>query len=199
MGIPVISVDGQIVRQIRTYVLRCFSCMKSVNAVRRWCTEFVTFLLPCRITRDTTRRFCATCGNDSLRRLTVSIDESGKTCYHLAKNKRIATRGTKVWLSWRCVCMSYGPFVQYSLPLPKGGRNSDVHILKEDQAVTWKPPRTRKMPTVHALDPDFLALSSPFAAHDVSSRGAQIVFAKGGRNGRTRNPNETRKKGKRKT
>lgn len=65
--------------------------------------------------------------------------------------------------------------------------------------MTWKPPRTRKMPKVHALDPDFVALSSPFAAHDVSSRGAQIVFAKGGRTGRSRNPNEARKRRKRKT
>jgi RNA-binding protein NOB1 len=100
MGIPVISVDGQIVRQIRTYVLRCFSCMKSVNAVRRSLVcPSVILSLSCRITRDTMRRFCANCGNDTLRRLTVSLDESGKTCYHLAKNRPITTRGTKVWLS----------------------------------------------------------------------------------------------------
>lgn len=55
------------------------------------------------------------------------------------------------------------------------------------------------MPVVDALDPNFMARSSPFAAHDVTSRGAQIYFARGGRGGRMKNPNEARKKtGKRK-
>ena len=49
-----------------------------------------------RITKDTTRQFCPSCGHNTLLRLPVSVDESGKTCYHMAPKKQISTRGTKV-------------------------------------------------------------------------------------------------------
>jgi len=57
MGLNVLSVDGMLVRQVRTYVMRCYGCM--------------------RITKDTSRQFCPHCGNKTLRRLSTSIDENG--------------------------------------------------------------------------------------------------------------------------
>ena len=68
-------------------------------------------------------------------------------------------------------------FLQYSLPLPKGGRHAINPILSADQRVTYKPPRSRATP-LNALDSDYLAGSSPFAPNDVTSRGVNIAFRK---------------------
>ena len=60
--------------------------------------------------------------------------------------------------------------------------------------------RRRRVNKVDPLDPDYIARSSPFAAHDVTSRGFKVAFAKGGggRGGGRRNPNAVGPKGKRK-
>ncbi|XP_065827189.1 RNA-binding protein NOB1-like [Oscarella lobularis] len=168
IGIPVVSVDGYVIRQARTYALHCHACMK--------------------ITRDSTRVFCFNCGNKTLRRVSMTTDTSGKTQYHVGKrNQFTTTRGTK-----------------YSLPLPKGGKHSsgEEPILKEDQIITSKPRRMKKMTSVDALDPNYVARESPFALKDVASRGAQLAFRQrgGGTGGKSKNPNEVRrrKSGKRK-
>ena len=87
--------------------------------------------------------------------------------------------------------------LQYSLPLPKGGRHADNPITAPDQRVTYKD-RRRRMNKVNPLDPDYVARHSPFTMKDVTSRGAQIAFAKGGRGGRRKNPNQVKPKGRRK-
>jgi len=87
--------------------------------------------------------------------------------------------------------------LQYSLPLPKGGRHSDIPILAPDQRVTYKE-RRRRANKLDPLGPDYVTNSSPFAMNDVTSRGANLAFTKGGRGGRRRNPNQVRPKGKRK-
>lgn len=86
--------------------------------------------------------------------------------------------------------------VQYSLPKPKGGRHANNPFILPDQKVTYCQPKKRAS-KVDVFSPDYTALSSPFAAHDVTSRGANMAFAKGSL-ARPRNPNEVRRKGKRK-
>ncbi|GFN75130.1 RNA-binding protein nob1 [Plakobranchus ocellatus] len=75
MGLNVLSVDGMLIKRAKSYVLRCFGCM--------------------RITKDTSKIFCPHCGNKTLKRLSTTIDEDGTVRYWLAKNYTIRTRGTK--------------------------------------------------------------------------------------------------------
>ncbi|CAG5132962.1 unnamed protein product, partial [Candidula unifasciata] len=75
MGLHVLSIDGLLIKRAKSYVLRCFGCL--------------------RITKDTSRQFCPHCGNKTLKRLSTTIEEDGSVRYWLAKNYTIRTRGTK--------------------------------------------------------------------------------------------------------
>jgi RNA-binding protein NOB1 len=76
------------------------------------------FVLKCygcfTICKDMERKFCPKCGNNTLLRFSASTDENGNVTYTQAQ--RLTTRGTI-----------------YSIPFPKGGRNSNDLILSEDQ------------------------------------------------------------------
>ncbi|CAM2715550.1 unnamed protein product [Rotaria socialis] len=63
MGIPVLSVDGLLIRTARSYVLKCRICPG--------------------VTLQMTKKFCPECGNPSLQRASVSVDVSGQRHYHL--------------------------------------------------------------------------------------------------------------------
>ncbi|CAF0770329.1 unnamed protein product [Rotaria sordida] len=68
MGIPVLSVDGLLIRTARSYVLKCRVCPG--------------------VTRQMTKQFCPECGNPSLQRASVSIDSSGQRHYYLTGRYR---------------------------------------------------------------------------------------------------------------
>ena len=78
----------------------------------------------CRICKDSSKKFCPSCGNPTLLRtsVTMSVSEDGtsKTEVHLKKNFQYKTRGTI-----------------YSIPSPKPGSaktgSGDGLILREDQ------------------------------------------------------------------
>ena len=78
----------------------------------------------------------------------------------------------------------------------KGGRHANNPVVVADQRITYCQPR-KKGTKVDVFSPDYVSSSSPFAVHDVTSRGANISFSKGSRHV-PKNPNEVRKKGKRK-
>ncbi|KAL9976499.1 hypothetical protein ACROYT_G013808 [Oculina patagonica] len=156
MGFHVISVDGMLIREARSYVLKCYACFK--------------------VTSQLQRKFCPSCGNSTLVRVSVSVDENGVTHYQLPNRKKpFNIRGKK-----------------YPLPLPRGGRHSENPVLTEDQ------PRgqhrlPRKKDNMNVFDPDYISRVSPFAAKDVTSRASQLGYhLKGGQN--RRNPNEVKKK-----
>ena len=90
-----------------------------------------------------------------------------------------------------CCCLP----VQYSVPKPKGGRHANNPFTLPDQKVTYCQPKKRES-RLDVFSPDYFSLSSPFVAHDVTSRGANMAFAKGSL-AKPRNPNEVRRKGKR--
>jgi len=68
MGIPVLSVDGLLIRTARSYVLKCRVCPG--------------------VTRQMTKKFCPECGNPSLQRASVSVDSSGQRHYYLTGRYR---------------------------------------------------------------------------------------------------------------
>jgi RNA-binding protein NOB1 len=57
IGIPVIGIDGKIIKRIKNYILKCASC-----------TEFIY---------DTKRVFCEKCGNNITMKIGFSIDNEG--------------------------------------------------------------------------------------------------------------------------
>lgn len=86
--------------------------------------------------------------------------------------------------------------LQYSIPLPKPGRQANNVILSEDQKkATQRLPKSRD--STNPLDQDFIARSSPFTFKDVTSK----AFTKGFhlKQNTRKNPNEGKKtKSKRK-
>ena len=94
MQLKLTTIDGRRIRSKRYYVMKCTACFA--------------------VTKNTTKIFCAKCGNQSLVKATVSVGEDGVE--HLGMPRRQNTRGTR-----------------FSLPLPKGGRNSSDVITSEDQ------------------------------------------------------------------
>lgn len=113
MGLSLVGIEGQRIKQVKSWVLRCHACAK--------------------ICKDSERKFCPHCGNPTLLRTSVtstSPDATGKAGtgqsqgglqVHLKKNFQYRNRGTI-----------------YSLPLPKpgkaGGKPASVPVLREDQA-----------------------------------------------------------------
>eukprot|EP00012_Vannella_robusta_P002965 CAMPEP_0206189670 /NCGR_PEP_ID=MMETSP0166-20121206/4302_1 /ASSEMBLY_ACC=CAM_ASM_000260 /TAXON_ID=95228 /ORGANISM="Vannella robusta, Strain DIVA3 518/3/11/1/6" /LENGTH=398 /DNA_ID=CAMNT_0053605621 /DNA_START=1062 /DNA_END=2259 /DNA_ORIENTATION=- len=84
MGIKLLSIDGLQIRNVRNWTLRCYACM--------------------RVSPDRDRLFCKFCGNKTLRKISIFIDESGEVKY-VNPRRPISTRGTK-----------------FSIPKPKPGR-----------------------------------------------------------------------------
>ncbi|MCO5554303.1 hypothetical protein L7F22_007832 [Adiantum nelumboides] len=97
MGLSLVGIEGQRIKQVKSWVLRCHACAK--------------------ICKDSERKFCPHCGNPTLLRTSVtstSPDATGKAGagpsqgglqVHLKKNFQYRNRGTI-----------------YSLPLPKPGK-----------------------------------------------------------------------------
>jgi len=153
MGLRVLSVDGMLIKQVKSYVLRCYGCF--------------------RITKNTTLRFCPHCGNNTLKRLTTSIDENGSMRFHLARNYTIHKKK------------------KFSLPRPQGGKHALNPVLTADQPAPHQRPSKKALNSVDILGADFVQDSNPFRMNDVTSRAAQL-----GRHHRQQmhNPNNNRRK-----
>ncbi|OWF37986.1 RNA-binding protein NOB1-like [Mizuhopecten yessoensis] len=164
MGLNVISVDGMLIKKAKSYVLRCYACLK--------------------ITSNVLKEFCPTCGNNTLQKVTMTVEDDGSIRYFLSRRRPVSTRGTK-----------------FSLPLPKGGKHAVNPILAEDTPVAQQRSTRKSKQKIDALNPDFVTGSSPFNVNDITSRASQLGI-KQGRSSNTfnkRNPNEVRKNyGKRK-
>ena len=81
--------------------------------------------------------------------------------------------------------------LQFSIPAPKGGRQTHDILLVEDQK-TSQTRLPKKRDQINPLDPDYVTRASPFAMNDTNSR----AFALGHHIKHTqhRNPNATKKK-----
>ncbi len=107
MGLRLLSPDGRVVRSVRRWQLQCYSCWEDVVG-------------------DLSRQFCPKCGNATLARVSVSV-ENGVVRYRRS-NRGISKRG-KV----------------YPIPKPKGGRGNKDLILREDVMKQRNPDWVRKV------------------------------------------------------
>lgn len=74
MGLSLASTQGKLVREVKTWVLKCDACFT--------------------ITDKMDKLFCPTCGNATLARLGVSVAADGAPSYHYKKHRDFNTRGT---------------------------------------------------------------------------------------------------------
>ncbi|XP_067651419.1 RNA-binding protein NOB1-like [Haliotis asinina] len=149
MGLNVISVEGMLIKKAKSYVLRCFACFK--------------------ITSKMEKLFCPHCGNHTLKRIAMTVQDDGTIKYFFSRRKKLSSRGLK-----------------FSLPTPKGGKHANNPILVADQPFPHQRPTKKSLKSMDVFDPDFMALESPFCRNDVTSRAAQLGIMRKGQNGRRR-------------
>ncbi|XP_006860265.1 PREDICTED: RNA-binding protein NOB1 [Chrysochloris asiatica] len=69
MGLHVLAVNGMLIREARTYVLRCHGCF--------------------RTTSDMNRVFCSHCGNKTLKKVSVTVSDDGTLHMHFSRNPKV--------------------------------------------------------------------------------------------------------------
>ncbi|XP_048211166.1 RNA-binding protein NOB1 [Perognathus longimembris pacificus] len=69
MGLHVLAVNGMLIREARSYILRCHGCFKT--------------------TSDMSRVFCAHCGNKTLKKVSVTVSDDGTLHMHFSHNPKV--------------------------------------------------------------------------------------------------------------
>ncbi|XP_039278617.1 RNA-binding protein NOB1 [Nilaparvata lugens] len=75
IGLNVASLDGKVIKQVRTFILRCYACFRTTSVM--------------------TKLFCPHCGNRTLKKVAVSVDAEGKQTIHINMRKPLTARGKK--------------------------------------------------------------------------------------------------------
>ncbi|XP_045149728.1 RNA-binding protein NOB1 isoform X2 [Echinops telfairi] len=69
MGLHVLAVNGMLIQEARSYVLRCHGCF--------------------RTTSDMNRVFCSHCGNKTLKKVSVTVNSDGTLHMHFSRNPKV--------------------------------------------------------------------------------------------------------------
>ncbi|EFA03398.1 RNA-binding protein NOB1 [Tribolium castaneum] len=75
MNLNVAALDGRMIKQLRTYILRCYACFKTTSIM--------------------TKKFCPKCGLNTLKKVAVSLNEDGKLQIHINAKRPLTARGKK--------------------------------------------------------------------------------------------------------
>ncbi|XP_046403161.1 RNA-binding protein NOB1 isoform X2 [Ischnura elegans] len=181
VGLSVVSLEGRLIRELRTHVLRCHACFNitsnpagaSLVPGVRSNLQGASIVLGAGLKYQ----FCPKCGyQGTLKKVAVTVDENGKQVINVSCRKPITGRGKR-----------------FSVPRPKGGKHSSDPIICADQRVPQRhPSRLARMKT-DALDPDYIAGFSPFVMRDVNSRAAVLgIHGSDLKHWLRRNPNENK-------
>ncbi|GAA6222907.1 RNA-binding protein NOB1 [Lates japonicus] len=160
IGLHVLSVNGMVIKQARNYILRCHACFKT--------------------TSNMNKVFCPHCGNKTLKKLAVTLNEDGSMQMHFSRNPKVLNpRG-----------------MRHSLPQPQGGKHANNPQLVEDQRFPQQRLSRKARQKTNVFDPDYVAGASPFCENDIYSRAANLQIRDGqcGGGRRRANPNAARKK-----
>lgn len=76
IGLNVVALDGKIIKQMQTYILRCYACYKTTSIM--------------------TKIFCPSCGNKTLKRVAITLNEEGKQKIHINFRRPISKKGKRV-------------------------------------------------------------------------------------------------------
>ncbi|CAN9506552.1 unnamed protein product [Ophioblennius macclurei] len=161
IGLHAIAANGLVIQQARSHILRCHACF--------------------RTTSNMNKSFCPHCGNATLKKLAVTLQQDGSTLMHFSRNPKVlSARG-----------------LRHSLPLPRGGKHAANPHLVEDQRFPQQRLSRKARQKTDVFHPDYAAGgASPFCLNDVHSRAANLHIRDGqGGGGRRRaNPNAARNK-----
>lgn len=73
LNLNIAALDGRIIKQMRTYILRCYACFKTTSIM--------------------TKTFCPNCGHKTLKRVAVSLDENGQQVIHINLRRPLTAKG----------------------------------------------------------------------------------------------------------
>lgn len=151
MGLKILTVDGRrAIQKIKRFALRCSACGT--------------------VTRELGTKFCDSCGNAALLRVSFNVNKKGVARIYINPKKTLNTRGTK-----------------YPIPKPRGGRHNNDLILRADQVDMARQKRIEKRlerQNVDVLDPTtFYNAGAKFSPH---SKPVVVGYGR-------RNPNEVRR------
>lgn len=76
IGLNIASLEGKVIKEMRTFILRCYACFKTTGVM--------------------TKVFCPNCGNKTLKKVSVSLDDEGKQKIHINFRKTLSAKGKKV-------------------------------------------------------------------------------------------------------
>ena len=83
IGLNVISLDGKLIKQLRTFILRCYGCFKTTSIM--------------------TKVFCPNCGNKTLKKVGVSLNADGTQHLHINFRRPLTARGKRVIIFKRVI------------------------------------------------------------------------------------------------
>jgi len=165
IGLNILANNGRLIKETKTWLLRCHACFTTTAKLEK--------------------KFCPKCGNNTLKRVSVSVNPDGSQVVHISARRQLTGRGKK-----------------FPLPLPKGGKYAQNPRLFEDQPMPHQRVSKKAMVKNNPMDADWIAGNSPFTTKDVASRSA-LMGLRGdlGRSGSTntgnywdrKNPNEKRR------
>lgn len=100
MKLNVAALDGRMIKQIRTFILRCHTCFKTTSLMEKV--------------------FCPKCGNKTLKKVAVSLTENGKQVIHINLRKPLTSRGKKFSLpKFKGGKHSSNPILSEDQPMPQ--------------------------------------------------------------------------------
>lgn len=73
INLNIAALDGRIIKQMRTYILRCYGCFKTTSIM--------------------TKIFCPNCGHKTLKRVAVSMNEQGQQVIHINLRRPLTAKG----------------------------------------------------------------------------------------------------------
>ena len=75
MGLNVASPSGQVIRETKTRILRCYACFKTTPLIEK--------------------KFCPKCGNKTLKRVSVTLNADGTQQIHISTRRNLHKTGKK--------------------------------------------------------------------------------------------------------
>ena len=75
MGLHVASPTGQLIRETKTWILRCYACFKTTPLIEK--------------------KFCPKCGNKTLKRVSVTLNADGSQQIHISTRRQLNKKGKK--------------------------------------------------------------------------------------------------------
>lgn len=137
IGLHIAALDGRVIKHARTYILRCYACFKT--------------------TPDSTKRFCPNCGNNTLKKVAVSLDADGQQVIHINTRRPLTAR------------YKNRPVAKFD-----GGKHATNPLMFEDQPLPQQRISAKAKAKTNALGDDYTAGYSPFVMRDVDSRSAVL-------------------------